>query len=392
MSLMSAGPGDLTESARPGVAPRTELERQLAGIWSDVLGVERVGIHDDFFELGGSSARSVELVALAAEAGLDFTLGDILGGATVAQLADAIAVENRPASVPHGGQPAFEHEIRSVALRPGNTQNTVFVLLPALYDLHKVRALSGRLPDASFHVLVPAWSPERPYAGIPALGSAIAEMITSLQPQAPCRIIGHCGAGLAAYHAASLLRARGAPVRLLALLDTSHPRAHGSRRRLAGMLPIEDLGRLDLRPVIAKLDRLEEFRAARDTGRPELMLHLWAVIRSNVSALLRFVVDLDPSRWNEELLDHVARDLMSGLHYCMAAESYVLAPFDGKIDLVYSRPDDGCETEDGRTALTLSWEHAATGGVKLSLATDIHTDILQSRNVVGLLAGSFDAD
>jgi len=37
------------------VEPRTELERLLAGVWSEVLRLERVGIHDNFFDLGGHS-------------------------------------------------------------------------------------------------------------------------------------------------------------------------------------------------------------------------------------------------------------------------------------------------------------------------------------------------
>ena len=45
------------------VAPRTELERQLAEVWGSVLGVERVGAEDDFFDLGGNSLVAVQLVA-----------------------------------------------------------------------------------------------------------------------------------------------------------------------------------------------------------------------------------------------------------------------------------------------------------------------------------------
>jgi acyl carrier protein len=45
------------------VEPRTEIELQLAAIWSEVLGVERIGIHDDFFALGGHSLMAAQLVA-----------------------------------------------------------------------------------------------------------------------------------------------------------------------------------------------------------------------------------------------------------------------------------------------------------------------------------------
>jgi hypothetical protein len=389
---MSAEPPELTKTEPPYVAPRTELEHRLAQLWSEVLGVERVGAHDDFFELGGDSSRSLLLVARAAEAGLDFSPSDLLSGATVAELADAIAVEHKPTPTSHrDGQPTPEEEIRSVTLRPGNQQKAVFVLLSALYDLPKVRALSARLPDASFHVLVPAWSPARPYVGIPALGHRVAEAMRSLLPEGEYRIIGHCGSGLAAYEAASVLRHDNVRIRRLVLLDTDHPHAAGAHRRLAEMLPVDDQEHLDVRAVASKLDWLEELRASPDLGRQELMLHVWAVLRSNLRPLLRFIVDLDPSRWSEELVDHVARDLMTSMHYCVAADSYDPGPYDGGLDLVFGRPDSGCHLEETRAARVLPWARSTAGQVNMSWPDDIHSDILQSQLVADLLNASFDA-
>ena len=45
------------------VAPRTQLEEDLAGLWSEVLKVERVGINDNFFDLGGHSLLCLQMVA-----------------------------------------------------------------------------------------------------------------------------------------------------------------------------------------------------------------------------------------------------------------------------------------------------------------------------------------
>ncbi|MHA4812701.1 AMP-binding enzyme, partial [Flavitalea flava] len=50
-------------------APRTQAEAELAGIWQDLLGVERVGIHDNFFELGGDSIVSIQVVSRARRLG-----------------------------------------------------------------------------------------------------------------------------------------------------------------------------------------------------------------------------------------------------------------------------------------------------------------------------------
>jgi amino acid adenylation domain-containing protein len=71
------------------VAPRTELERALAGIWADVLGVERVGVEDGFFELGGDSLLVMRIGArLRASLGRDVPLPVLLTRTTVAALAE----------------------------------------------------------------------------------------------------------------------------------------------------------------------------------------------------------------------------------------------------------------------------------------------------------------
>jgi acyl transferase domain-containing protein/aryl carrier-like protein len=76
---------------RPYVPPQSDLELQLAGLWQDLLGIERVGIHDSFFELGGDSLRGIQLAALARQAGLSLTTADLFEGPTVAQLAVALS-------------------------------------------------------------------------------------------------------------------------------------------------------------------------------------------------------------------------------------------------------------------------------------------------------------
>ncbi|MCA9977377.1 MAG: AMP-binding protein, partial [Anaerolineales bacterium] len=69
------------------VAPRNEVERALAHIWAQVLGVAQVGVHDNFFDLGGDSMLSLRIVAQAEAAGVSVSLRDLFTQQTIAELA-----------------------------------------------------------------------------------------------------------------------------------------------------------------------------------------------------------------------------------------------------------------------------------------------------------------
>lgn len=69
------------------VAPHTPVETLLAGIWAQVLGIERVGRHDNFFELGGDSILSMQMIAKARLAGLQLTPRQVFQCQTPAELA-----------------------------------------------------------------------------------------------------------------------------------------------------------------------------------------------------------------------------------------------------------------------------------------------------------------
>jgi amino acid adenylation domain-containing protein len=70
------------------VAPRTPTEEVLAMIWADVLGVERVGVHDNFFDLGGHSLRAIVLLSRVRDAfQISLSLQTMFDSTTVASLA-----------------------------------------------------------------------------------------------------------------------------------------------------------------------------------------------------------------------------------------------------------------------------------------------------------------
>jgi amino acid adenylation domain-containing protein len=72
----------------PFVAPRGAIEETLAALWSDLLNVETVGVHDSFFEFGGDSLLALRFTAQVRDAfDVEVSLPEFYGGATVAQVA-----------------------------------------------------------------------------------------------------------------------------------------------------------------------------------------------------------------------------------------------------------------------------------------------------------------
>ncbi|HEY0733775.1 MAG TPA: amino acid adenylation domain-containing protein, partial [Herpetosiphonaceae bacterium] len=76
-----------TDPATTYAAPETAAETTLARIWAEVLRLERVGIHDNFFALGGDSILSIQIVARASQAGLRITPRQLFESQTIAALA-----------------------------------------------------------------------------------------------------------------------------------------------------------------------------------------------------------------------------------------------------------------------------------------------------------------
>jgi amino acid adenylation domain-containing protein/non-ribosomal peptide synthase protein (TIGR01720 family) len=89
------------ERERPFVAPRTAVEREVAGIWKEILRADDVGVHDSFFELGGHSLLVTQLVSrLLKTFGVEVPLRAVFQAPTVAELAARVEASRRERSRP----------------------------------------------------------------------------------------------------------------------------------------------------------------------------------------------------------------------------------------------------------------------------------------------------
>jgi amino acid adenylation domain-containing protein len=224
---LPAPAGGRPELAREQVAPRDDLERLLAGLVARVLGLDRVGVHDNFFDLGGSSIKGAMLIhQVRQELQAPVSVAALFEDPTVAGLASHLR-QHRPAAA---GTPDLQvlpplvlSAERAVCLQPRGTRPPLFFVHPAGGTVHCYADLARRLGEENpFYAFQ---SPgllggSGPHTSVEAMAADYIEAMRRVQPQGPCFLGGWSMGGLVAFEMAQRLRAQGRAVGLLVLLDT----------------------------------------------------------------------------------------------------------------------------------------------------------------------------
>ncbi len=96
-------PEDVSLSSQEYLAPRTILEEQLVAIWQELLAVEKIGIHDNFFQLGGHSLLIIRLISQIQQLGYEVNVRDIYRSPSIASLSEVLTVRPLEADIPANG-------------------------------------------------------------------------------------------------------------------------------------------------------------------------------------------------------------------------------------------------------------------------------------------------
>lgn len=208
----TALPAPRLRSAGAPVAPRDATEELLCSLFADVLGVPGLGIHDDFFRLGGNSFDAIRLMARIREAlGSGLTVRSLFAAPTVAAFAELLARGT-------DGNPL-------ASILPLRTRGR----LPPLFCLYPAAGVgwvySGLLrftdDDQPVYALQDgALTGAQPAADVEELAESCVRRIRAIQPTGPYHLLGWSFGGLLAQSIATRLQAHGARVALLALLDS----------------------------------------------------------------------------------------------------------------------------------------------------------------------------
>ncbi|MCI0650339.1 MAG: SDR family NAD(P)-dependent oxidoreductase [Planctomycetes bacterium] len=360
------------------VEPRNEIERTLVGFWQELLGVERIGIKDSFFDLGGYSLLAVRLFGRIKKSfNVDYPISMLFEAPSIEQLAALIreevgGSEVEAAGAEEGAAPRkkqtrrFKHLVQIQAGDPA--KKPPFFLVAGMFgNIMNLRHLAGHIGD------------DQPYFGVQAKGllgdepphnrfedmarDYIAE-IRMLQPHGPYFLGGFSGGGLTAYEIMRQLREAGEAVALLAMLDTPAER-----------FPY-------------KLTRWDRVR-----------IHWWRLRKGKAAYIKNWARDrfgwelarLRRKRHAEENTLHPAeyRSEVIGNAFVEAVDAYRPAPYAGKLTLFRPRLDAAYELGGGRVANESRefvdhhnfWKRYVTGEVEVHEVPGDHDSMVLEPNV-----------
>lgn len=200
--------------ARPACdAGRDPLQEELLLIWRDILRLEKIGIYDSFFQLGGESMQAAELMARIEKTFFRrLTPGDLYRAGTVAELAEVIA----------GEQELGPREYRIIQVRGGDsTYLPLFLVPPAGKSAFIFRNMIAQLPPQLpiYSCEVPTETIQFAHPQLQAVAAALAEQIKTIAPEEPYQLCGYSFGGTIAYELCLQLPTVGHQNVLLAMID-----------------------------------------------------------------------------------------------------------------------------------------------------------------------------
>jgi len=195
--------------------PRNGMEVQLTALWQQVLEVQEIGVHDNFFDLGGNSLKAAQLFfQLETVFGKQLPLATLFQAPTIAELAEVLTRAH--------WEPPWQS---LVAIRPGGTGTPLFTVPGVggnvLVFANIARLLGSEQPIYGLQARG-LDGKELPFISVPEMAQHYVEQIKKIQPEGTYLIVGVCTGGLIAYEMGQQLAAQGRPATVF-MMDTWHP-------------------------------------------------------------------------------------------------------------------------------------------------------------------------
>ncbi len=246
-------PASALPTAAVHVAPSDRMDVQMAALWQQVFGIDKIGIHDNFFDLGGHSLKAAQLFYLIEQVyGRHLPLSTLFQAPTIATLTSVLTQEQ--------WVPPWQS---LVAIQPcGSGIPIIFVpvvdgnvlyyakLARLLGQVHPVYGLQARGFDGK----------SEPFGSVREMAKQYIAEIRTCLPEGPYVIVGACTGGLVSYEMAQQLVEQGAAVTLV-VMNSWHPTSYRSYRNAVPRGLALPLGILSI--TVRTLDELRR-RPTRD--------------------------------------------------------------------------------------------------------------------------------
>jgi amino acid adenylation domain-containing protein len=212
-----------TASSNSYKAPGNDVEKTLVKIWQDLMGIERIGIQDNFFHLGGHSLLAIRIIsAMRARMNEEISLKDLVMYPTIAELSKQIHLLRT-------GSPAAHIDSKLlIPLKTKGDKVPLYIVSGGGGTVFAFKRFVDMLDDDQ-----PVYGFQQPTElkdinefpeTIEGIAAKYIEEILVQNPEGPYALSGHCVGGIIAFEMARQMEAMGKQVKLLAMFDTILPK------------------------------------------------------------------------------------------------------------------------------------------------------------------------
>lgn len=212
-----------SEGNTPVDLPATAMERVIATLWEDLLGVAPIGRHDNFFDLGGHSLLAVQFAnRFRKQTGKSLPLSAMLDTPTVANLAQIADPDGAPLDIEGEATPASPADI--VTIRPGGSEPPIIFVHDGLGETLLYRGLALRIgPTRPVLGIEPRRTPGGGFAHtrIDEMATDYVARLRAVRPSGPYLLAGLCAGGVIAFEMARQLEDMGERVAFVGIIDAA---------------------------------------------------------------------------------------------------------------------------------------------------------------------------
>ncbi len=196
--------------------PEGPYEEALSIIFSDVLGVEKVGRNDNFFDLGGHSLLAVRVFnEIEKRLGIKAALPLIFSSPTISRLASVIS-----------GSDSSQRWSSVVPFKSGTDERPLFCIHMHNGNIHRWKVIVKHMEESLpvYAIQPKGLDPKQePHHSIEEMAEYYVEQIQKVQPQGPYRLVGLCFSGMVVFEMAVILQNKGEQVEFLAMVNNYAP-------------------------------------------------------------------------------------------------------------------------------------------------------------------------